>query len=247
LGAYRFSQATRTDKEQDYASNMEAFFNSAPMSGFEKANNWPLFCSRQQLSKYLARVELFQKILPVHGDVVEGGALFGGATLLWGQLSAIYEPVNPRRVIAFDTFSGHKSFTDSDKNTGEGKDGGFNVDSEAVINEAAELFDSNRAVGHIKKIETVRGDACKTIPKYIKYNPSLVVALLVLDFDIEKPTLSALEHFVPRMPKGACIIFDELGSRNWSGESKSVFSYFKLNNLSVKRFPFTSTLSYAIL
>jgi hypothetical protein len=36
------------------------------------------------------------------------------------------------------------------------------------------------------------------------------VSLLYLDFDIYEPTAVALEHFLPRMPKGSIVAFDEL-------------------------------------
>ena len=54
---------------------------------------------------------------------------------------------------------------------------------------------------HIPKIELVKGDVRKTIPKYIKDNPHLIVSLLYLDLDLYEPTRAALRNFIPRMPK----------------------------------------------
>ena len=50
-------------------------------------------------------------------------------------------------------------------------------------------------------------------PDYVRDNPHLVVALLYLDFDLFEPTLAALDFFLPRMPKGTVLAFDELNQR----------------------------------
>jgi hypothetical protein len=80
----------------------------------------------------------------------------------------------------------------------------------------------NRPVGHVPKVELVKGDANITIPKYIEDNPHVVVSLLYLDFDIYEPTKTALKYFIPRMPKGSIIAFDELNSPHWPGGTIAV-------------------------
>ncbi|OOK77110.1 putative dTDP-6-deoxy-L-hexose 3-O-methyltransferase [Mycobacterium kansasii] len=46
-------------------------------------------------------------------------------------------------------------------------------------------------------------------------NQHTVVALLYLDFDLFEPTLAAIRTFLPRMPKGAVLAFDELNQKYW--------------------------------
>lgn len=248
---YRFDTPTRTDKENSYSSDMEKLMTECEFSNVEKAENFPLFTSRQQLAKYLARYEIFKMIENVHGSIVECGVLYGGGLMLMAQLSAIMEPVNTtRKIIGFDTFQGFTeelATADSESKSTEAKQGGFNIDSYATLTEAARLYDQNRPIGHSKKVELVRGDALKTIPAYVEKNKSLVVSCLVLDFDIAEPTLVALENFVPLMPKGGIIIFDELGVQNWN-ETEAVKEYFfGIHQMRVKRFPFTSTTSYMVV
>ena len=103
----------------------------------------------------------------------------------------------------------------------------------------------NRFVGHIPKVEIVRGDATATIPQYLRDNPQLTLALLYLDFDIYEPTRIALEHFVPRMPKGAIIAFDELNLKDWPGETVAVLETLNLREFRIERFRFGSTISFA--
>ena len=69
------------------------------------------------------------------------------------------------------------------------------------LEDSIQLYDLNRSLGHIPKIELVEGDACKTIPDYVLENEHSLISLLYLDFDLYEPTKIALETFIPRMPK----------------------------------------------
>jgi hypothetical protein len=85
-----------------------------------------------------------------------------------------------------------------------------------------ELFDRNRPVGHIPKVELVRGDARETIPAYVKAHPELLISLLVLDFDIYEPTRAALECLKPRVCQGGYVALDEANNPDWPGETVAV-------------------------
>jgi len=121
------------------------------------------------------------------------------------------------------------------------------VDSYAELEECIRLYDMNRPIGHISKVQLVRGDATCTIPEFIENNKHLVVSLLYLDFDIYEATRTALKHFVPRMPKGSVIAFDELNHQGWPGETLAVMDELGLNTLRLRRVPFDTTRSYAVL
>jgi hypothetical protein len=76
-------------------------------------------------------------------------------------------------------------------------------------------------------------------------HPHLVVSLLYLDFDLYEPTKVALEHFVPRMPKGAVIAFDELDNPLWPGETLAMFEKFSGQPLALRRLPFDPYIGFA--
>lgn len=245
---YRFAANTRSEKELDYMSQLEATIDSSQYSMVERFMNFPLYVPRQNLATFLCKYEIFKRVLNVHGSIVECGVLFGGGTMAFAQFSAIFEPTNhQRRIIAFDTFAGHHVLTREDRNSAsaEAKKGGLAVDSYEEITRAAKLHDMNRFVGHIPKIELVRGDATKTIPKYVRENPHLLISLLYLDFDVYAPTKAALQHLLPRMPKGAVIAFDELNLKDWPGETQALFEQIALRTLRLQRFSFGSTISFA--
>lgn len=109
------------------------------------------------------------------------------------------------------------------------------------------MFDLNRFLNHIPKVEVIKGDASMTIPQYIRQNQHLVVSLLNLDFDVYEPTKIALEHLVPRMPRGGIIVFDELNNDLWPGETVAVMETIGIRNLKLERSVMGTTISYAVL
>jgi hypothetical protein len=110
-----------------------------------------------------------------------------------------------------------------------------------------ELFDSNRFLNHIQKVELVKGNAVRTIPKYLKDNPHTVVSLLHLDFGPYEPTKIALDKFLPLMPKGAIVAFESLNHKGYVGETKAALDSVGITNLKLQRFSFNSNMSYAII
>jgi len=58
----------------------------------------------------------------------------------------------------------------------------------------------------------------------------LIVSLLYLDFYIYKPTVTAIQKFLPRMPKVSIIAFDEVNNADWPGETTALLENLNLNN-----------------
>ena len=70
---------------------------------------------------------------------------------------------------------------------------------------------------------------------FIKENPHLMVSLLFLDFDLYEPTKCALENFLPRMPLGGIIAFDELDNPLWPGETLAMLESHSKYNFEIAR------------
>lgn len=232
-------------------NQIAALFEADPAPLIERIEAFPKFVSRQAIAKFFTKYELFKQILEVNGSIVECGVLHGAGTLTWAKLSSIFEPANHlRKVIGFDTFGGFPSVANEDTNTGTFhalKKGGLTGSKKDNVAEAVRVYDLNRAISHIPKVELVEGDITVTAPHYLKDNPHLVVSLLYLDFDLYEPTKAAIETFLPRMPKGAIIAFDELNAKIFPGETLAVEDTIGLRNLRIKRFPFDSYVSYAVI
>lgn len=240
----------QTEKDREYSHQMQTYFSKSIGTNVDKLRNFTKFVPRQSLGLFLAKNELFQKIMNVHGHIIECGVHLGGGFSTWGQLSAIYEPYNHiRRIIGFDTFTGFVNIHDKDKADAPDfvVEGGLETNAENDLRKCIELYDLNRPIGHIPRLELVVGDALKTIPKYIQKNKHLVVAMLYLDFDLYEPTKIAIDNFLPLMPKGSIIVFDELNQPSWPGETQAVMETLGIRNIRINRFPFVPQLSYAIL
>ena len=74
----------------------------------------------------------------------------------------------------------------------------------------------------------------------------MLVSLLYLDFDLYLPTKIALTHFLPRMPKGSVIAFDEIHFKRFPGETIALLETFNINNYQIKNI-LNSNVNYFIL
>lgn len=239
-----------SSKDDDYFDAVDELLRRASLTPRLAMENFTRFASIPSLSRFLARYEIFQKIIEVPGVVIDAGVFHGFSLFTWAKLSAILEPTNhTRRIVGFDTFAGFPSVASEDESSVSESmhEGGYHGSAEAEIQAAIDAFDINRPLNHIPKVELVAGDVCETAPQYLVDNPHLVVSLLHLDVDLFEPTKALLETFVPRMPKGAVIIFDELNSPFFPGETQAVLDYLGLNERPIRKLPFHPWISYMTL
>ncbi len=178
--------------------------------------------------------------------------VYRGGVASWLHFSAILEPYNhTRRIIGFDTFTGFPEIHEKDCRGGQSEHlhaGAFGQHGDLMeeITRLIALHDANRPLGHIPKVELVKGDACETIPAYLQEHPHLLVSLLYLDFDLYAPTRVALEHLYPRMPKGGIVAFDELNCAEFPGETVALLETVGLEAAALRRFPYDPYISYFV-
>ncbi len=207
------------------------------------------YMRRQDLTRLLARYEIFKRVLEVKGSVIECGVYRGSGLMSWANFSAILEPTNlTRRIYGFDTFGGFPSIGELDRSDFRtARQGELRSDCFDELAKLIGAFDLNRPLGHICKVELIKGDATETIPAFLQKHPHLVVSLLFLDFDLFEPTKVALEHFLPRMPAGAIVAFDELDNPSWPGETLALLEGPGINRLELRRLAFDPYIGLAVL
>ena len=240
----------RLGSEVAAAERVAELFQNNPDPLTVKLENFPKYARRVPLKRFLAMYELFKRILPVKGSIIECGVFRGFGLMSWAKLSAILEPENlTRRIYGFDTFAGfpsvHGTKDVSALSTSGNKVGDLAAGSYDELRSLLAEYDKDRYLGHIPKVELVKGDIAKTLPKFVESNQHLLVSLLYLDADLYEPTLAALEHVVPRMPKGAIIAFDELDNPKWPGETQALLEYMKERKLRLQRFEWDPYISFA--
>jgi hypothetical protein len=239
----------RTAAEQEVGRSIAQIFEACPDSVETKLENFPKYVRRQHLKRFLAMYEIFKLALPVKGSVVECGVFKGFGVMTWAKLSAMLEPENlTRRVYAFDTFAGFPRVTDEDANpVAAPTPGALAADSYDELQALIAQYDRDRFLGHIDKVHLIRGDVAETIPPFLDAHKHLVVSLLFLDMDLYEPTRAALRHFVPRMPRGAVLAFDELDNPMWPGETAALLDEVGLSTVRLRRLEWDPYIAYAIL
>ena len=236
---------TETSSEVEYRKERHEMF--AQMSAADVAEAPFVYLDRQLVTLILTRIHLFEKILNVHGSIVECGVHRGNSLMLYQHLSTILEPTNfNRKIIGFDTFEGFPSVTKHDSG-GEGVVGHMQNTEYKHLARWVALQDKNRTIGHIPKIELVKGDAIKTIPQYVLDNPYLIIAFLYMDFDIYEPTAVALKHLLPLVPKGGVVGFDEACQKRWQGETVALKENISLSGVRLQRFYYDPYVSYYVV
>lgn len=229
-----------------YALTAEAFAKSSvPL--IDKLEAFPRFATKRSLARFLVKHEIFKKIIGTTGSVVECGVFNGAGLFTWAQLSNIYEPTNyTRKMIGFDTFSGFPAVNDKLDNAGalKSKPGdlrGSNLD-ELLL--SVDKYNSERHLSHIPNMELIQGDFLKTADAYLQDNPHTIISLLYLDFDLYEPTKKALEIFLPCMPKGSIVAFDEINCNSFPGETRALDDVMGIRNHRINRFSFDPWISY---
>lgn len=216
--------------------------------------NFEKYVKRQSLSRFIARYELFKLQMHVKGSVIECGVHHGGGLMAWAKLSSALEPYAlDRRIFGFDTFGGFPSVNEKDvgskDNNEQVKVGEFSTgyDVYQELNDVIAEYNQNRFLNQYDKVFLEKGDATKTIPEFVNKHPYLLISLLFMDFDLYEPTKVALEHFLPRMSKGAILAFDEINNSWWPGETLALLESLDIKSYEIKRFSFDPSIAYIVL
>lgn len=203
---------------------------------------------RINLSRLLFFDDIYKKIVNVHGSVIEFGVHFGTVISILTNLRGIYEPYNTsRKIFGFDTFSGLTT-------TLPAKDGSIAKKNDIStpkkyyekLEQILSLHTLNSPVAHIKKYQLIKGDVTKTLPPFLYKNKHLLFSLVIFDMDIYKPTKFALKKILPRLTKGSILVFDQISSKEYPGESIALDEVIGFNNLELIRSPHQPYSCYAI-
>jgi hypothetical protein len=239
-----------TEQSLNFYRSLESFIETTAWTNLEKVSAFPVFTPRQTITSFVERYELYKLIQNVPGSIFECGVAGGFGLMSFAHLCSIFEPYHyTRKIIGFDTFEGFTEPHENDRTSKAAhlKKGGLSFDSFEVLTKAAALYDQNRALGHMSKIELVKGDISVTLPNYLEKNPYSVVAMLYLDLDLYQPTLTTIKALINRVPKGGVIVFDEINHRDYPGETIAVIEALGIPKLRMQRLSMSAMTSYAIV
>lgn len=220
-----------------------------PIPNEERTSNLSLFIRRQQMSRIIFFYELYQKILNVHGSILEFGVRWGQDLALLLSFRGMLEPFNyTRKIVGFDTFSGFPNLSSKDK-TEIFKIGDFAVSDkyELYLNQLLHEHEQASPLAHIKKHELIKGDVTTTFNSYLEKHPETIIAFAYFDLDLYEPTRICLELCRERLTKGSIIGFDEINHPEWPGETMALKEVLGLNNIRIQRLPFMPTASFVVI
>ena len=239
----------RTSAESEAVADIVKAFETSNDTVAQRLQTFPRYVRRQDMTRLLACYEVFKRVLHIKGSIIDCGIFRGFSLMSWANFSAVLEPNNlTRRIYGFDSFEGFPETGNEDKSSRRtAKRGDLRANSYEELLSLIAAYDKNRFLGHVPKVELVKGNATQTIPTFIQANPHLVVSLLFLDFDLYEPTKMALEQFVPRMPKGSILAFDELDNPIWPGETLALLKSIGIRELKIERMDFDPYIGFAVL
>ena len=238
------------ESERDYFLRSHDYFYGSSGSFTEKVHAFPRFISRQAMSYFLARNEAYQKILNVHGNILDFGVYRGGSLFTWMHLSSIYEPYNHiRKIIGFDSFQGFSELGKEDFGADGGElalkvQGGMAYEGAHELREGIKLLDLNRPLGHVSKGSIVEGLLPYSCQKYLETHPENIVAMANFGLGLYEPTLKILQLIQPRLVRGSVLIFEDLNQATWPGETRALFEVFDSKKISISRVPYCPHISW---
>ncbi len=240
----------KSDGEKTNRETLLSLFKSCPIADSEILSNLGLFLSRQALSRVLLLNELYQKIVPVPGCVMEFGVQWGHSLALYESFRGIYEPYNyNRRIIGFDTFEGYPSVHDKDGDASIIHEGAYSTTEgyDDYLRQVLDCHEKESPVSHIQKYALIKGDATVEVQSFLDDNPETVIAFAYFDFGLYEPTRKCLEAIRPHLTKGAVLGFDELSLHDFPGETVALREVLGLDRYRLRRSPYSSVQSYLII
>lgn len=244
------TNSSSSNEEINSRANFYEVFRSAPIPSKELLSNLGLFVNRQTMSRIMFMRDLYERILPVHGIIVEFGVRWGQNMALLSTFRGMYEPFNyNRKIVGFDTFSGFPAISEKDGGDDVAKVGGYGVspDYESYLESVLRYHESESPLNHIRKFELIRGDATETFERYLKDHPETIVALAYFDFDLYEPTKRCLELIRPHLTKGSVLGFDELNCSVFPGETLALKEVFGLERYAIRRSPIDPAPAYIVI
>ncbi len=197
--------------EQGSAEAQRAkYFEDGLGSTEDKLRSVLRFLGRQELAKIMAYERVFTSTRGVGGSIADCGVYFGGGLMTYASLLATLEPYNYQcRVLGFDTFTGDSSQSDLDFDFGvvDRNEWTYTANGSAAdLQKAIALFDLDRPLAHIPRVELVPGDLCDSAPSYMQKHPELILRIIHLSVNLYKPTLQAIKSFYPRLSPGGILV-----------------------------------------
>lgn len=248
MKAVGYKSYSNIDEDQNQ-KNMVALLKRCPIPDEQLLSNLGLFLMSKDLARLMFMKHIYERIIGIHGVVFDMGTRWGQNMAIFAALRGIYEPFNRhRKIVGFDTFVGFPSVTEKDGNSDLMQIGNATCTDnyEEYLTQVMKCHEIHNPASHIQKFEIIKGDAIKTLSKYLERHPETLVSLAYFDFDIYEPTKICLGMIYDRMPKGSVMAFDELCCPDSPGETVAIMELLNISDMKIERLPHVSRVSYMV-
>lgn len=184
---------------------------------------YTMLSEKRLLSLYQLARKICEQSIP--GNFIECGVAAGGSTALLAAVIKRFS-TQPRRVFAFDSFSGMPEPGEHDKSgQREANETGWGTGTCAAPESSVREICQTIGVGEL--VTTVKGYFQETLPA--NRDRVGMIAMLHLDGDWYDSTAQILENLFDRVVAGGILQIDDYG--HWSGCRKAVHEFADQHNL----------------
>jgi len=212
------SAALTYSNENSLEARRELFelMRGYPGTPEETERSLGLFLRGSLMARIFAIAEIYQRIVPLPGAVLDVGTWRGQTAVICENLRAIYEPLHfNRRIYAFDTFDGYQGFSERDKASALHRDGTYSVGGGAyaeLLRRILMLHERSNAMGDTNhgKHQVIEGDCVQTVPRMFECQAHEMVALAFFDVNAVHPTEKTFAIVWERLVQGGIVAFWQL-------------------------------------
>lgn len=209
-----------------------------PQEIYDSFNNLVFSDDTRVIHKMITKINIYNLVKHLNGDIFEFGVFKGASLALWLQLIKLYETNSLTSVVGFDFFD--------EINTLENMNGYNKKLMDEVIKRCQDKNDIkydtilNKCNNILpNKTTLVKGNACETCIEFNNHNPGARIKLLYLDMDVDEPTYIVLINMWNKIVLNGIIVLDEYGFHKWDESNgvdrflKTIKGKYKLTNTNI--------------
>lgn len=191
-----------------------------PQEIYDSYNNLVFSTDTRVIQKMITKIQIYNSVKHLNGDIFEFGVFKGASLALWLQLIKLHEYNGLTSVVGFDFFDKDETLQTLDSDL---KSRMSHVIDRAQDKDEIKIDTIRQKCQKILPNRTIliKGDACDTSLSFKNQNPGARIKLLYLDMDIDKPTYAVLTNLWSKVVPDGIVVLDEYGFHKWD-ESNAV-------------------------
>jgi len=229
------------ERERVILKSKNSFKEITDAQIWDAENIYHLKTNISRIAQIIYHYEIYKKILSVPGNVIECGVFKGNSLVRFLTYRSLLENNFSREIYGFDIFGKFPNAKNINDKVFVKK---WEKESNNGISQKE--LETNLYNKKFENFKLIGGNILKTIPKFLRDNTHIKIALLHLDMDIYEPTKYALNKFFKYMSSGGIILLDDYSTIY--GATKAVNEFLKKNKtLKIQKLSYYKKPSFIIV